>query len=288
MVRKRKQGAFEDLIDIAAMLTWWVGALLALIAYFILHHYATAEIAPAVSPRQMGAFAVGHFGKMLATFGQYLIPLALLIGAGISAYGRHKRAGLFAGVQESSSPSALNGMSWQEFEMLVGEAFRRKGYTVSETGGGGADGGVDLVLRKDGEKFLVQCKQWKACKVGVTTIRELYGVMAAGGAAGGFVVTSGVFTQEAKSFAEGKNIDLIDGSKLTAMIKQIQRQRQPQAAAATAQRAFQSSAAVTATPNCPKCGSGMVRRTARKGSNVGNAFWGCTSYPQCRGVMPIN
>jgi len=46
-----------------------------------------------------------------------------LIGAGVSAYGRHKRNGLFAGVQESSSPSALDGMSWQEFEMLVGEAF---------------------------------------------------------------------------------------------------------------------------------------------------------------------
>ncbi len=40
--------------------------------------------------------------------------------------------------------SVLNGMSWREFEMLVGEAFRLGGYTVSETGGGGADGGVDL------------------------------------------------------------------------------------------------------------------------------------------------
>lgn len=167
MARKRKQGAFEDLIGIAAMLPWWAGVLLALIAYFVLHHYATAEIALAVSPGQMGAFAAGHFGKMLATFGQYLIPLALLVGAGVSAYGRHKRAGLFADVQESSSPSALNGMSWQEFEMLVGEAFRRRGYMAAETDGGGADGGVDLVLRKDGEKFLVQCKQWKAYKVGV-------------------------------------------------------------------------------------------------------------------------
>jgi restriction system protein len=259
--------------------------LLALIAYFVLHHYATAEVAQTVKPGQMGNFVVNQLGKTLATFGQYLLPIAFLIGAGISAYGRHKRATLFEDVQENSSPSVLNGMTWQEFEMLVGEAFRRKGYTVNETGGGGADGGVDLVLRKGGEKFLVQCKQWKAYKVGVTTIRELYGVMAAGGAAGGFVVTSGVFTQEAKTFAEGRNIDLIDGAELTAMIKNIQ---PSQAITATAQRAFQNAPAATADPSCPKCGSTMTKRTARHGANIGKTFWGCTGFPQCRGIIQID
>ena len=43
------------------------------------------------------------------------------------------------------------------------------------------------------------------------------------------------------------------------------------------------------TPNspiqCPKCGSGMVLRTARKGQNAGNQFWGCATYPACRGVV---
>ena len=217
MSRKRKQSPFEDLIEITAMFPWWAGVLLALIAYLVCHHYANAEVVQPVPPGQMGMFVANQLGKMFAMFGQYLLPLAFLIGAGISAYGRHKRDRLFKGVQEGSSFSVIIGMSWQEFEMLVGEAFRRRGYTVNETGGGGADGGVDLVLRKDGEKFLVQCKQWKAYKVGVTTIRELYGVMAASGAVGGCVVISGVFTQEAKSFAEGINIDLNDGAELTTV-----------------------------------------------------------------------
>lgn len=155
------------------------------------------------------------------------------------------------------------------------------GYVVAETGGGGADGGVDLALRKDGEKFLVQCKQWKAFKVGVTTIRELYGVMAAGGAAGGFVVTSGVFTQEAKSFAEGRNIGLIDCSELTAMIKSTQRQ------AAAARPEPRSAPAANANQDCPKCGGAMIRRIAKQGANVGKAFWGCSNFPQCRGVVSI-
>ena len=286
MARKRKQGAFEDLIDIAAMLPWWVGVLLALIAYFALHHYANVVVVPAASVAQMGNVIASQIGKTLAMFGQYLVSFAFLIGAGISAYRRHKRAALFTGVQEGTSPSVLNGMTWQEFEMLVGEAFRRRGYAVNETGGGGADGGVDLVLRKDGEKLLVQCKQWKAYKVGVSTIRELYGVMAAEGAVGGFVVTSGVFTSEAKSFAEGRNIDLIGGSELTSMIKKIQ--HQPQANSTTAQPTHQNASDIAATPNCPKCGGAMTKRTAKQGANIGKAFWGCNNFPQCRGITPIN
>lgn len=95
-------------------------------------------------------------------------------------------------------------MTRQEFELLVGEGFRQQGYQVTESGGGGADGGVDLVLRKGGDKLLVQCKQWKAFMVGVTVVRELYGVMAADGAPWGFVVTSGRFTDEAKTFVKGR------------------------------------------------------------------------------------
>ena len=74
-------------------------------------------------------------------------------------------------------------MNWRDFELLVGEAFRLRGYTVTETGGGGADGGIDLQLTRGGETFLVQCKQWKAYKVSVNVVRELYGVMAAQAAA---------------------------------------------------------------------------------------------------------
>jgi HJR/Mrr/RecB family endonuclease len=43
---------------------------------------------------------------------------------------------------------SLGRMTWREFEMLVGEDFRRSGYSVKETGLGGADGGIDLTLQK--------------------------------------------------------------------------------------------------------------------------------------------
>ena len=120
-------------------------------------------------------------------------------------------------------------------------------------------------------------------RVGVTTVRKLYGVMAAEGAKGGFVVTSGVFTQEAKSFAAGKNIGLIDGAELKAAIKGMPQRRPATAARPAPQRA----PAASTDQDCPKCGSAMVRRVARHG-DAGKAFWGCSDFPQCRGIVPID
>ena len=189
-------------------------------------------------------------------------------------------------------------MSWREFEMLVGEGFRLQGYQVVETGGGGADGGVDLVLTKPGknggEKFLVQCKQWRAFKVGVDVVRELYGVMAARGATGGFVVTSGRFTDEAISFASGRNVNLIDGPKLHGLIRQAKAgiDRSPARSASNSSPAA-APAAVPRNPtpmqaaSCLLCSKPMVRRTAKRGANAGSEFWGCTGYPACRGTRPI-
>lgn len=33
---------------------------------------------------------------------------------------------------------------------------------------------------------------------------------------------------------------------------------------------------------CKKCGAKMVLRTVRSGENMGNQFWGCANYPECR------
>lgn len=41
-------------------------------------------------------------------------------------------------------------------------------------------------------------------------------------------------------------------------------------------------------PKCPTCGSEMVLRTAKTGSNQGEKFWGCSSFPMCRGIVKYN
>jgi len=276
---RRKQNFIEDLIEVTSKFPWWVGVVLAIVAYLWLHNVAISDVTAVVQPGKMGDFVGQSVFKSLASVGQYLLPFAFLVGAAMSAFGRYKRRALHEQVAASPDRGALNDMSWQQFEALVGEAFRRKGYAVTETGGGGADGGIDLALKKEGETFLVQCKQWKAYKVSVTTVRELYGVMAAEGATGGFVVTSGVFTDEARAFAVGRNIELMDGDALHALIRGV---------SVPAKAAAASPAATPAgSPDCPVCQSAMVRRTAKRGANSGNAFWGCSQYPGCKGIRAI-
>jgi len=37
-------------------------------------------------------------------------------------------------------------------------------------------------------------------------------------------------------------------------------------------------------PTCPLCGKAMRQRTAKKGPHAGQAFWGCSAYPECKGI----
>lgn len=292
MARRKKTSPAEDVMDLVALLPWWAGAGLALAFYAGLHAVASQPVVTAMHPSQMGAMFTQTLWKTLASVGQYLLPTLCLAGAGMSAWRRKKREGLVSGVTKSDADDVLNGMTWQEFEMLVGQGFRRQGYHVLESGGGGADGGVDLVLSRPGksgsEKFLVQCKQWRAFRVGVEVVRELYGVMAATGAAGGFVVTSGRFTKEAVDFAGGRNVALVDGTQLQRLLRQTTADKpvpHPRAAQPTPKPAAQPPGA---TPTCPVCSKGMVRRTAKRGANAGADFWGCAAYPACRGTRAVD
>ncbi len=40
-------------------------------------------------------------------------------------------------------------------------------------------------------------------------------------------------------------------------------------------------------PTCPRCASPMVKRTAKSGALAGQAFFGCSRYPACKGTVPI-
>jgi restriction system protein len=262
------------------MLPWWIGVAIAIVGYFGFRSIASSQAPP--------GDVTGAVVRGLAVAGQYIVPLIGLVGAIASVVRRKQRAELVGSVTQSASHDARNSMSWREFEVLVGEGFRRQGFQVLENGGGGPDGGVDLMLSRQGtngsEKFLVQCKQWRAFRVGVDVVRELYGVMAARGAAGGFVVTSGRFTDEAVKFAQGRNVQLVDGPKLHRLIRQGTVEPQDADANAIVQKAPPST---DAAPSCPTCGAQMVRRLAKQGSRAGGEFWGCTRFPACRGTRPI-
>jgi restriction system protein len=140
---------------------------------------------------------------------------------------------------------------------------------------------VDLILRKGGETWLVQCKHWKTFKVGVKEVRELYGIVAGERANRGVVITCGAYTQDARAFAEGKPLDLVDGPALLELVREVQR------APASAAPAFSPVSSPSSPPSCPRCGASMVLRTAKQGAHAGGRFWGCSTYPKCRAVVDV-
>ncbi len=253
----------KTILDDLALLPWWVNIILAAVVFLSFKYWV-----PSISFQN-------PFVEGIAIALQSLAPIVaglLCIVAAISAFNAWRKGEL---LERQTGIGTLRMIRWREFEELVGEAYRRQGYMVTETGGGGADGGVDLILKKNGEKLLVQCKHWKNDKVGVKVVRELYGIVAAESASGGIVISSGTFTQEAKDFARGKPIDLLDGSELLNLIAEVQKT---------------PAIHINKTDDsiCPICGSKMVLKTAKKGINAGEKFWGCSAFPKCRATKPYS
>ncbi len=202
----------------------------------------------------------------------WIILLVCWLGALASFITSVKRKKL---LEAQTGLDSLGAMTWREFEILVGEVYRRRGYAVEETGLGGADGGVDLVLRKDDRRELVQCKQWRSQQVGVAVVREMWGLASHHGADGIKVVSLGSFTNDAEAFVRGKSIELINGAALLTLIREVQTAASVYPAAAT------SVAEPASLPTCPRCGAAMVERRNRANAMT---FWGCTAYPKCRGT----
>lgn len=276
---RQKTSTFDDFVSVSSKLPWWVSLTLALISYLILHAVASRQPVAIAAPGQFGNAITRNFITTLAIFGQLVLPMLFCFGALLSAITSVRQKKMYNNVASSPGGNALNEMRWEDFEQLVGEYFDRQGFQVSREGGNGPDGGIDLVLRQKGETYLVQCKHWKAYKVGVQPVREFYGVLASRGAAGGYFVTSGVFTDEAIKFAQGLNIEMVDRNRLRAMIAV--------ASKSVPSRATDVSRPITTAPICPKCGSEIKKRVARQGANSGKEFWGCLAYPKCNGIRPL-
>jgi restriction system protein len=285
MARRRSQSNsfFDDLLGVLRVVPWWVGPPLIVLTW-VLFRYILPAIFHGITEAQDNSVALPP-ASMISSLSVMLSPIiAGLIGL-VWVIALFKKIGDSRRLAHQTGIESIRALTWRDFEHLLAEAFRRQGYRVRDTGGG-ADGGVDLILSKDGREMLVQAKQWKAWKVGVKVVRELFGVQVSRGSDAAILVTSGRFTGEARQFASENDIELIDGQVLERMIADVQRSgRTPQRPAAKG--AAIEPATAPATPKCPACGSPMVQRTSKRGANLGQAFWGCSGFPACRGTRPV-
>lgn len=273
---RRNESILHDTVDIFSRFPWWVSCIVSaivyifmkyLIPYILLEYYVPAGEANGHNFVAHGMYK--GFANASSLFAPF-IAFILLIAAPISFINSRRKKQL---VEKQKDITTVHSLRWDEFEELMGEAFRRQGYSVKENlNKGQPDGGIDLILNRDGEVTLVQCKHWRARQVGVRVVRELYGVIVSENAARGILVTSGLFTPEAKSFAMNKPIEMIDGKQLLPLIGTVQKKHTV------------SNTSKILCEICPECGNEMILRTAKKGMNAGRQFWGCSRFPKCRGT----
>lgn len=208
------------------------------------------------------------------------LALALCwFGAGVSFVRQRQRRNLF---DAQAKDLQLASLDWRQFERLVAEWFHRQGYQVSETGGGGPDGGIDLTLRKDGRTEIVQCKQWRSRQVPVATVREMWGLMQHHGANAVWIVCIGDFTPDASAFAAGKPIRLVTGKALGALVQQVTMPERAPAGISLGPDSTEVSPTSAKADVCPKCAGPLVERRNRR---TGELFLGCKAYPACRGTL---
>jgi restriction system protein len=258
-VSRLRQGLIEQLLEAFVELPFWAAILGAGFFYPVLRF-----VAPLVAGNS-------QTGKAFATLGPTIAPwvATAILAAGL--LGGAKRLWKRFLLSRATGVESLRQIGWPDFELLVSEVYRRQGYSVKERGGRQADGGIDLELARGSERVIVQCKHWNR-PVPVQRVRELFGVVTAETANRGFLVATSGFTADARSFAAGKPIELVDGQ---ALVKLARLSTNPVEA--------QTSSADLRPPSCPECGKPMMWRTARRGRRPGSQFWGCSSYPACRG-----
>lgn len=111
---------------------------------------------------------------------------------------------------------ALSGL---DFEIQLAALFRKAGYAATVTSASG-DKGIDIILEKNSERLIVQCKQ-HAKPVGPATARELYGALMASNATRAILASTSGFTPGVHSFTYDKPIQLMAVHDIVALQEKI-------------------------------------------------------------------
>ena len=114
----------------------------------------------------------------------------------------------------------LMDLNPREFESLITNLFEKMGLETRQTRPS-RDGGVDCVAYDPrpifGGKVVIQAKRYKNT-VGVSAVRDLYGTVQNEGASKGILVTTSGYGMSSFEFANGKPLELLDGSNLLYLL----------------------------------------------------------------------
>ena len=178
-------------------------------------------------------------------------------------------------VPEQNLQQRLRAIDWFQFEKVVSAIYEVRGCKVKRLGGAKPDGGIDLIVEMGPERLVVQCKHWKKWSVGVRHIRELLGALKDANIEKGVLVTLRGCTNEATELAKKHGIDIVKEAELVELMRNTDGSLNKRIGAILNDD----------KKLCPQCDRPLVIRTAKKGRNAGEQFWGCTNYPRCHYIL---
>ena len=135
---------------------------------------------------------------------------------------------------------------------MVALVYRKQGYAVSRRGGANPDGGIDLIIERNGTRTAVQCKYWKTWNVGVKAVREFLGALTDAGIKRGTFITLGGHTLDAKRLADKHGIEFVNETGLARMVEATDARFDP-----AALEILRDTKKL-----CPKCAQGRTCRRA--------------------------
>lgn len=107
-----------------------------------------------------------------------------------------------------------------DFENLVADLYRALGHQAACTGEKSENAVHVMVQAKNGERWVVQVRQWRGA-VGELVVRDFYAAVLREGATQGAIITTASFTPKAREWAKDKPLHLYDGPEFLRAMKRI-------------------------------------------------------------------
>ena len=109
-------------------------------------------------------------------------------------------------------------MSGHNFEFFCADVLKKNGFTDVKVTKGSGDQGVDILAKKDGIRYAIQCKNYSS-HLGNTPVQEVAAGKVFYNCHVGVVMTNSTFTQGAKALAQATGVLLWDKSVLASMLE---------------------------------------------------------------------
>ena len=189
------------------------GIIVVLISFFLAYDNSKFDIVRFLSLIWFGLIIETILGLLLSAILGNLIMSRHKLHSQVSVY----EAALLS--YQRTQKEYWKSLKGKYLEKEIGNLFSSQGYTVEFTPPTN-DEGIDIILRKENTKIIVQCKG-HLHPVGPAVIRDLYGTLIASKADLAILVSTSEFTKGVYTFSQGKRIQLMSLEDIIQLSEQL-------------------------------------------------------------------